>query len=46
MLVRDQLVHVLLAGRDTTACLLSWTLYVYIYSHNPRHHAIVDAISD
>ena len=28
MLVRDQLVHVLLAGRDTTACLLSWTLYV------------------
>lgn len=26
ILVRDQLVHVLLAGRDTTACLLSWTL--------------------
>jgi cytochrome P450 len=25
-LVRDQLLHVLLAGRDTTACLLSWTL--------------------
>ena len=25
-LVRDQLAHVLLAGRDTTACLLSWTL--------------------
>ncbi len=25
-LVRDQLVNVLLAGRDTTACLLSWTL--------------------
>ena len=25
-LVRDQLVHVLIAGRDTTACLLSWTL--------------------
>lgn len=24
--VRDQLVNVLLAGRDTTACLLSWTL--------------------
>ncbi|KAL9046196.1 MAG: hypothetical protein Q9214_000908, partial [Letrouitia sp. 1 TL-2023] len=24
-LVRDQLVHVLIAGRDTTACLLSWT---------------------
>ncbi len=26
LLIRDQLVNVLLAGRDTTACLLSWTL--------------------
>lgn len=26
VLIRDQLVNVLLAGRDTTACLLSWTL--------------------
>lgn len=26
VLVRDQLVNVLIAGRDTTACLLSWTL--------------------
>ena len=25
-LIRDQLINVLLAGRDTTACLLSWTL--------------------
>ncbi|KAL8677721.1 MAG: hypothetical protein Q9186_005874 [Xanthomendoza sp. 1 TL-2023] len=25
-LVRDQLVHVLIAGRDTTACLMSWTM--------------------
>ena len=25
-LVRDQLMNVLMAGRDTTACLLSWTL--------------------
>lgn len=25
-IIRDQLVNVLLAGRDTTACLLSWTL--------------------
>jgi len=24
--VRDQLLHILIAGRDTTACLLSWTL--------------------
>lgn len=28
-LVRDQLLHVLLAGRDTTTCLMSWTLSVY-----------------
>ena len=27
--LRDQLVNVLLAGRDTTACLLSWTLWVF-----------------
>jgi hypothetical protein len=26
VLVRDQLVNVLIAGRDTTACLMSWTL--------------------
>lgn len=26
LLIRDQLVNVLLAGRDTTGCLLSWTL--------------------
>lgn len=25
-IIRDQLINVLLAGRDTTACLLSWTL--------------------
>ena len=28
--IRDQLLNILLAGRDTTACLLSWTLYVEI----------------
>lgn len=27
VLVRDQLVHVLIAGRDTTACLLSWAFF-------------------
>lgn len=32
-LVRDQLINVLLAGRDTTACLLSWTLYVWRNQH-------------
>ncbi len=26
LLIRDELINVLLAGRDTTACLLSWTL--------------------
>lgn len=26
VLVRDQLVNVLIAGRDTAACILSWTL--------------------
>ncbi|KAF1999645.1 cytochrome P450, partial [Amniculicola lignicola CBS 123094] len=25
--VRDQLLHILIAGRDSTACLLSWTMY-------------------
>lgn len=27
--IRDQLLNVLLAGRDTTACCLSWTMYVF-----------------
>jgi len=30
--VRDQLLNVLLAGRDTTACCLSWTMYVFLWS--------------
>ncbi|KAF2730157.1 cytochrome P450 [Polyplosphaeria fusca] len=29
-LVRDQLMHVLIAGRDTTACLMSWTFYLLV----------------
>jgi cytochrome P450 len=32
--VRDQLLHVLIAGRDTTACLLSWTFFHLV--RNPR----------
>jgi cytochrome P450 len=28
--LRDQLLNVLIAGRDTTACCLSWTLYVLL----------------
>ncbi|KAF2799624.1 n-alkane-inducible cytochrome P450 [Melanomma pulvis-pyrius CBS 109.77] len=27
VLVKDQLLHILIAGRDSTACLLSWTLF-------------------
>ena len=33
-IIRDQLVNVLLAGRDTTACLLSWTLWAYPLFHD------------
>ena len=29
--LRDQLINIMLAGRDTTACLLSWTLYVAVF---------------
>ncbi|KAI9713723.1 MAG: hypothetical protein M1812_006561 [Candelaria pacifica] len=29
-LVRDQLIHVLMAGRDTTACTMSWTLFLLV----------------
>jgi cytochrome P450 len=37
--LRDQLLNVLLAGRDTTACCLSWTLYVTLSKllYNPSH---------
>jgi len=31
-LVRDQLLHVLVAGRDSTASLLCWTLWVWFHS--------------
>jgi cytochrome P450 len=30
VLVRDQLVHVLIAGRDTTACLMSWAFFLLV----------------
>jgi len=35
--LRDQLLNILLAGRDTTACLLSWTLYVKSNNSAPIH---------
>ncbi|KAF3810626.1 Cytochrome P450 52A13 [Colletotrichum gloeosporioides] len=34
-LVRDQLLHVLIAGRDTTACLMSWTFKSFHLVRNP-----------
>ncbi|KAJ5555941.1 hypothetical protein N7513_003583 [Penicillium frequentans] len=30
LLVRDQLVYVLIAGRDTTACLMSWAFFLLV----------------
>ena len=33
--LRDQLLNVLLAGRDTTACCLAWTLYAPGYQNFP-----------
>ena len=30
MVVRDQLVNVLIAGRDTTACLMSWAFFLLV----------------
>lgn len=41
-LVRDQMVNVLMAGRDSTACLMSWTLYVFCES-SPSHFTSTDA---
>lgn len=29
-LVRDQLMRILIAGRDTTACLMSWTMFLLV----------------
>ncbi|CZR56279.1 probable cytochrome P450 alkane hydroxylase [Phialocephala subalpina] len=37
--LRDQLLNVLLAGRDTTACCLSWTFRLLV-----RHHHIMDRL--
>lgn len=36
--LRDQLLNVLLAGRDTTACCLSWTLYVSLGSPGTKSY--------
>ncbi|KAL8716873.1 MAG: hypothetical protein Q9225_005833 [Loekoesia sp. 1 TL-2023] len=38
-LVRDQLVHVLIAGRDTTACLMSWTFFLLV-----RHPSVLERL--
>ncbi|KAI9042411.1 longevity assurance proteins LAG1/LAC1 [Aspergillus affinis] len=41
VLVRDQLVHVLIAGRDTTACLISWTFFLLV-----RHPNVLARLRD
>ncbi|KAL4943874.1 hypothetical protein BDV06DRAFT_210718 [Aspergillus oleicola] len=38
-LVRDQLMNVLIAGRDTTACLMSWACYLLV-----RHPAALERL--
>ncbi|KAL8964355.1 MAG: hypothetical protein Q9183_004510, partial [Haloplaca sp. 2 TL-2023] len=40
-LVRDQLISVLLAGRDTTACLLSWTFFLIV-----RHPSVLERLRE
>ncbi|KAI4266018.1 MAG: hypothetical protein L6R38_009008 [Xanthoria sp. 2 TBL-2021] len=40
-LVRDQLINILLAGRDTTACLLSWTFFLLV-----RHPHVLGCLQD
>ncbi|KAL8978269.1 MAG: hypothetical protein Q9205_006108 [Flavoplaca limonia] len=40
-LVRDQLINILLAGRDTTACLLSWTFFLLV-----RHPRVLGRLQD
>ncbi|KAF8860798.1 cytochrome P450 [Acephala macrosclerotiorum] len=37
--LRDQLLNVLLAGRDTTACCLSWTIYLIV-----RHDSVMECL--
>ncbi|KAG0649621.1 Cytochrome P450 [Hyphodiscus hymeniophilus] len=39
ILVRDQLMNVLIAGRDTTACLMSWSIYLLV-----RHPAALERL--
>lgn len=43
--IRDQLLNVLLAGRDTTACCLSWTLYSYVTTSQSRIDKILILIN-
>ncbi|KAL8947626.1 MAG: hypothetical protein Q9222_006113 [Ikaeria aurantiellina] len=38
-LVRDQLINILLAGRDTTACLLTWTFFLLV-----RHPGVLERL--
>ncbi|CAF9923181.1 MAG: hypothetical protein ALECFALPRED_002318 [Alectoria fallacina] len=38
-MLRDQLLNILLAGRDTTACCLSWTLRLLV-----RHNSVMESL--
>ncbi|KAL8805272.1 MAG: hypothetical protein Q9182_002040 [Xanthomendoza sp. 2 TL-2023] len=40
-LVRDQLINILLAGRDTTACLLTWTIFLLV-----RHTPVLERLKE
>ena len=39
--VRDQLINILLAGRDSTACCLSWTIWLLI-----RHPSVLNRLQN
>ncbi|KAI9892832.1 MAG: hypothetical protein M1814_000991 [Vezdaea aestivalis] len=39
LLVRDQLMHVLIAGRDTTACTMSWVFFLLV-----RHPKVMERL--
>ena len=42
--LRDQLLNVMLAGRDTTACCLTWTLYVEFLFPWKRYKVLANGV--
>ncbi|KAM0794362.1 cytochrome P450 [Usnea florida] len=45
VIIRDQLVNVLLAGRDTTACLLSWTFRLLAQHPTVQHRLRAECLA-